>query len=230
VKEYRIFTDDLEVRQSADGTATIAGYASVFNSEYEVAGFTESVDPKAFNRSLKNNSADLAVVWSHDEDRVLGTVASGTARFSVDERGLKYEADLNLLDPDGISAYRKISTGKVRQSSFSFQVVRDSWEERDEQPPHRVLREVKLYEASPVLWGANPATEVDVQRAARSLADALEVSVGDDKLVSIPEVLDLATKREATTSAPDDGPAEPPVATQDPEPARVPSFHMEGLC
>lgn len=217
MKETRCFSAPVEVRASADGTATIAGYAAVFGNEYDIAGqFTESVDPKAFNRTLKNSAAELAVVWSHDADRVLGTVASDTARFSVDEHGLRYEADLDLLDPDGLQAYRKISTGKVRQSSFSFSVVKDSWEQRDDANPHRVLKEVKLYEASPTLWGANAQTEVDVQRAVRSLADSLEV---EEEVQSIPEVIDLAHQRQATT--PDPAPDPVSEATQDSEPKRV---------
>jgi uncharacterized protein len=216
VKETRIFAAPVEVREESDGTATIAGYAAVFGNEYDIGGqFTESVDAKAFNRSLKNNAGDLAVVWSHDFDRVLGTVASGTARFSVDEHGLRYEADLDLQDPDGVGAWRKVSTGKVRQSSFSFDVVRDKWEDRADSPPHRVLKEVRLYEASPVLLAANPATEVDVKRAATSYAEYRGVDVDADSIEQV---------RNATTPDPEPDPAachsEP---TQDSEPARP--FH-----
>lgn len=219
MRETRIFAAPVEVRDATEATATISGYAAVFENEYDIDGqFTESVDPKAFNRSLKNNAKDLAVVWSHDLDRVLGTVASETARFSVDEHGLRYEADLDLLDPDGIGAYRKIATGKVRKSSFSFQVVKDAWEEREEALPHRVLREVHLYEASPVLLPANQATDVDVGRAARSLAEALAI---DADVTSIPEVIDLVHQRESTP-APEPDPDElHSEATQDPEPTRV---------
>ena len=205
-----------------EAIGTIAGYGAVFGNEYDVFGFTESVDPKAFNKSLKERGEDLAVVWSHDFDRVLGTVASNTARFAVDDHGLRYEADLDLEDPDGMSAYRKVKTGKVRQSSFSFEVVRDEWEERDGSPPHRVLREVKLYEASPVLYGANPATQVDIARAARSLskstdvdADALEAALADGTLA------DVLHRDEATTQEPDSGPRDgAPETAGEPEPKR----------
>jgi HK97 family phage prohead protease len=221
VRETRIFTAPLEAREADDGTATIVGYGAKFDNEYEVRGFTESVDPKAFNRSLKNNS-DHAVVWSHDFDRVLGTEESGTARFSVDEHGLRYEADLDLADPDGISAYRKIATGKVRQSSFSFEVMKDKWEEREDSPPHRILTEVRLYECSPVLWGANPTTDVDIKRAARSLAAALDV---EGEVESIPEVIDLVHQREDATPDPEPAPAESHAeSTQAPEPKRTPVY------
>lgn len=223
MKETRIVEVPVEARAVSDSTATIAGYAAVFGTEYPVWDFTESVDPKAFNKSLKERG-DLAVVWSHDADRVLGTRDSDTARFTVDDHGLHYEADLDLLDPDGVSAYRKIATGKVRQSSFSFEVVKDSWEHRGDAPPHRTLKEVRLWEASPVLWGANPSTEVDLQRAARSLAETMHV---DAEVLTISEVLDLVSSRDATTTEP---PVEPPQAladdTPEPEPVRATTHHI----
>ena len=219
MKETRIFAAPVEVRGESEGVATIAGYASVFDEPYEIAGqFTESVDPRAFNRTLKNSANDLAVVWSHDADRVLGTVASDTARFATDDHGLRYEADLDLADPDGMSAWRKISTGKVRQSSFSFEVVKDKWEDRGDELPHRTLKEVRLWEASPVLWAANPAADVDVKRAVASYAEYRGVEVDAD---SIEQVREATTPDSATDPVSD--------ATQDSEPKRVRPVIVKGL-
>lgn len=216
MKETRIFAAPVEVRDQLDGTATIAGYGAVFGNEYEVAGFTESVAPRAFAKTLKEHDG-LAVVWSHDPARVLGTEDSGTARFSTDERGLKYEADLDLADPDGMSAFRKITTGKVRQSSFSFEVVRDKWEERKDALPHRTLTEVRLWETSPVLWGANPSADVDLKRAVRSLAHDLGIESDAD---TIPDL--LKTRDTATSEPLDAPPEEAPVEAPTPEPEHVP--------
>ena len=215
MKETRIFAAPVEVRGQADGTATIVGYGAVFGNEYEVAGFTESVSPRAFAKTLKEHDG-LAVVLGHDPNRVLGTEDSGTARFEVDERGLRYEADLDLADPDGMGAYRKIATGKVRQSSFSFEVVKDKWEEREGLMPHRTLTEVRLWETSPVLWGANPSADVDVKRAVRSLAGELHISADAET------IHDLLKTRDAATQEPVADPPEPALAAApDPEPKRV---------
>ena len=213
--ETRIVTAPVEVRSAADNTVTIRGTGAVFGNEYEVAGFTESVSPRAFAKTLKEHDG-LAVVLGHDPNRVLGTEDSGTARFDTDEHALNYEADLDLLDPDGISAHRKIATGKVRQSSFSFEVIRDKWEEREGQLPHRTLTEVRLWECSPVLWGANPETLVDVKRAVRSYAKALGI---DAEAETITELL---TTRDAATAEPVDAPPETaPVEALPPEPKRA---------
>ena len=219
MRESRTFAAPVEARASTDQSATIAGYAGIFGVEYDTGrGFTESIDVRAFNKSL-NERKDLAVVWSHDVDRVLGTQESGTARFAVDERGLRYEADLDLLDPDGISAWRKISTGKVTHSSFGFKVVKDKWEKRDRAPAHRVLKEVRLFEVSPVLFPSSMSTEVDVKRAASSFAeyrhadpDTIEKAMRDGDLAEA-----LA---EETTEEPSPEPETHSEDTPQPEPVR----------
>jgi uncharacterized protein len=219
MKEVRVFDIPVEAREAGENTATISGYASIFDTPYEVGAFTESVSRSAFTKSLKDHR-DHAVVWSHDVDRVLGTEESGTARFLSDDTGLRYEADLDLLDPDGISAYRKIATGKVRQSSFSFEAVKDEWSERDDGGYHRTLKEVRLFEASPVLWGASPATTVDVQRAARSLALATERDA-DEVEAAIRE-----GHLSATTQEPEPEPEIHSEPTLESEPV---SYHIPGL-
>ena len=227
MRETRIFSAPVEVREASDATATIAGSGAVFNVEYPVGEFTESVDPHAFNRTVKAQR-DLAVVWSHDADRVLGTRESGTARFAIDDNGLNYEADLDLLDPDGLSAYRKITTGKVRQSSFSFEVVRDKWQTRDDAPPHRTLTEVRLWECSPVLWGANPATAVDMKRAVHSFAESRGLS--GESIDSIDAVLaaerSTEPQAEATTETHESDPADHSDSPSHSEPKRI--YHAPG--
>jgi HK97 family phage prohead protease len=213
VRETRIFAAPIEVREpNADSPAPmLVGYGAMYGNEYEVNGFTESVAPTAFTRSLKNNH-DHAVVISHDFARVLGTEESGTARFSSDERGLRYEADLDLEDPDGMSAYRKAKTRRMTQSSFSFEVLQDRWEERGGAMPHRTLTEVRLYECSPVLFGANPTTSVDIKRAAHSYAEFRGIDCDGP---------DIATIREATTPDPEPDPViDHSDATQAPEAKR----------
>lgn len=216
MRETRIFAAPVEVRGQADGSATIAGYGAVFDTPYQMNGFTESVSSGAFEKSLKERYDDLAVLADHDPARVLGTTASGTARLSADDHGLYYEADLDLLDPDGISTFRKVSTGKVRQSSFAFEVIKDEWTHPEDQSetPHRTLREVKLWEASPVLWGANPATQVDLKRAARSLAAACETDA--DIAESALNEGRLAALFDSPTQEPEPEPQMHSEATQEP--------------
>jgi len=223
MRETRIFAAPVEVRGTTDGSATIAGYGAVFDTPYEVRGFTESIARGAFDKSIAERYDDLAVLADHDPARVLGTTASGTARLSVDAHGLYYEADLDLLDPDGMSTFRKISTGKVRQSSFAFEVPdgKDDWVET-EGMPHRTIREVKLWEASPVLWGANSSTQVDLKRAARSLSVVLETDAGETEQAITEGRLAAFFDARATTEQPEDEPREHSESTEQSEPVHYP--------
>lgn len=214
MRETRLFASPVEVRESSDNSATIAGYGAVFDTAYEVLGFTESVSPGAFDKSLKERYDELAVLADHDAAHVLGTTASGTARLSVDDHGLYYEADLDLLDPDGISTFRKVQTGKVRQSSFAFETIKDEWthpERESKELPHRTLREVRLWEASPVLWGANSTTQVDLKRAASSLACEYRADVHEIESAITEGRLAALLDNAATTEEDPEPEPEPPV-------------------
>lgn len=227
MRETRMFAAPVEVRSTANDGATIAGYGALFDTPYEMNGYTESVSDGAFDKSLKERYEELAVLADHDPARVLGTTASGTARLSTDTHGLYYEADLDLLDPDGVSTFRKVSTGKVRQSSFAFEVVKDEWrhpEKNTNELPHRTLREVRLWEASPVLWGANPSTSVDVKRAARSLAAALEADLCTAE-EAITEGRVAALFVGTTTEEPEPEPEIHSESTQQPAPLIYPPFN-----
>jgi len=200
VKETRILAAPIEARADADAM-TIAGHASVFDTPYEVWGFREQVARGAFKKSLKEG--DIAALWNHDPNIVLGRKKSGTLRLVEDEIGLRYEVDL----PDTQAArdlYRLIERGDVYQSSFAFEIQREEWiepeDEESREPPLRIIKQVRLWDVSPVTYPASDATDVDVKRAIRSLADAFDIdpSTAD----TVPDLWALRqSQAEATTEA-----------------------------
>ena len=194
-----------------DAGLTIAGHASVFDAPYDLWGFREQVARGAFKKSLKEG--DVAALWNHDANVVLGRNKSGTLRLSEDDRGLHYEVDL----PDTQAArdlYTLIKRGDVYQSSFAFEVIKDEWDQSDRESPLRTLREVRLYDVSPVTYPASPATDVDVVRAVRSLADAMGLDPANAE--SVPDL--LARSQETTTPEPEPEPvADHSDTTREPE-------------
>lgn len=223
MRETRYIASPIEAREDG-GVATITGYASTFGEFYELwPGYEESVARGAFRKTLRENRESIAVVFNHDPAHVLATMASKTARFAEDEHGLRYEADLDLDDPDGLAAWRKIERGVVTKSSFSFEVIKEDLAyPKDEvsQPIRRTLKEVRLWEASPVLWPANPNTDVDISRCRRGVAEHLdrdlETVITAAKAGELPGLL---IPRHATTIEPPE-PHEHS-GTQEPEPAHV---------
>ena len=195
--ERRYTTGELEAR-SEDSGLTIIGHASVWDTPYDLHGFTERVARGAFKKSLKE--ADVVALYNHDANVVLGRKHNGTLRLEEDDRGLRYEVALPNTQAAN-DLHTLITRGDIHQSSFSFEVVKDEWEERDDAQPLRTLKEVRLYDVSPVTFPASSSTDVDVARAVRSLREAMGIE-GEADTVS-----DLMALRN-TTPEPEPEPVE----------------------
>jgi HK97 family phage prohead protease len=172
--ETRVFTNDFEVRETADGM-TLTGYAARFNEPSEPLPFVERIAPGAFKLSLRSKN-DIKLLWNHDSSTVLGSTRSKTLRLYEDELGLRIEADL----PDtqaGRDAKVLIQRGDVTGFSFGFTVPPngDTW---NADGTERTLKSVRLVEVSTgVAFPAYPSTNSTAQ--VRSLEDVV-VAVGVD--------------------------------------------------
>lgn len=112
----------------SDDTATLTGYAAVFDSETRVGGVLETVKRGAFTRTLKARP-DAVLRFNH-EGAPLARTTSGTLSLTQDDIGLRYEARLDRSDPDVQALIPKVARGDLRESSFAFRVFKpdgDSW-------------------------------------------------------------------------------------------------------
>jgi HK97 family phage prohead protease len=172
--ETRVFLNDFEVRETADGM-TLTGYAARFNEPSEPLPFVERIAPGAFKRSLRAKN-DIKLLWNHSSSDVLGSTRSGTLRLSETDLGLYVEADL----PDtqaGRDAKVLIQRGDVSAFSFGFTVPPggDSW---NTDGTERTLKSVRLLEVSAgVAFPAYPSTVGSA--TVRSLEDVV-MAVGVD--------------------------------------------------
>lgn len=172
--ETRVFLNDFEVRETADGM-TLTGYAARFNQPSEPLPFVERIAPNAFKRSLRAKN-DIKLLWNHDSSMVLGSTRAGTLRLFEDDMGLRVEADL----PDtqaGRDAKVLITRGDVTGFSFGFTVPPggDSW---NADGTERTLKSVRLLEVSTgVAFPAYPSTNGTAM--VRSLEDVV-MAVGVD--------------------------------------------------
>jgi len=149
-KEIRTFNvSDIELRND-NGVNTVVGYGAVFNSESnDLGGFVEYVAPGAFDGRLED---DVRFLINHD-GLPLARTTNGTLRLSVDERGLKYEADMpdTTLANDLMTLLRN---GTISQSSFAFTVEEDSWENIDGKNVRTINKVSRLYDVSSVTYPA----------------------------------------------------------------------------
>lgn len=166
-RETRNFAaKDVELRQEGDGL-TLAGYASIFDVEYDVFGgppfgWVESVEEGAFDKTLREK-ADVQLLVNH-EGPPLARTKSGTLILEADNLGLRTEASLEPTDPDVQRLAPKMRRKDLDEMSFAFRVIRQEW---DEEYTRRKILEVDLNrgDVSIVNYGANPATSAQLRAA-----------------------------------------------------------------
>lgn len=165
----------IEIREK-DGEAksrTIRGYAAVFNSDAEISEwFTERIAPGAFDEVLKD---DVRALFNHDPNLPLARTGAGLT-LSVDSTGLLYEFE----SPNttlGNDLLENIRSGVIKESSFSFSIKEEKWEDMGKGKPNKrtILKFAKIYDVSPVTYPAYADTTV----ATRSLKTIQESHLKD---------------------------------------------------
>lgn len=204
VFERRLVDVQCELRKAADGRPVLEGYAAVFGKRsQDLGGFTETVNRKAFNKTLADG-ADVRALLNHDPNFVLGRSTSGTLRMSPDSTGLHYEVDL------GDQTYARdlaitLERGDINQSSFGFRTIKDQWTENAESREiSRELLEVKLLDVSPVTYPAYPdATSGISSRALDAFAESVGIRVEsiDDVRAFLNDEIDESDEPASTTPA-----------------------------
>lgn len=162
----------LVVELRADDTRKrIGGYAAVFNRESRnLGGFVEVVDRAAFNKSRGDGFPDVVARYNHDDNMLLGTVAAGTLRLTIDNTGLDYVVEPPQARADVVEL---VERGDIRRSSFAFRTIEDDWSITEQNFPKRTLVAAALVDVAPVNMPAYP----DATAGLRSLANRFEADI-----------------------------------------------------
>jgi HK97 family phage prohead protease len=167
-EEKRTYDMTVECRQANEDNegspARITGHAAVFNEFADIFGFRERILPGAFARAIKRD--DVRALFNHDSNIVLGRNKAKTLRMEEDEKGLAIEVDLPDTQLIRDMVMTPINRGDVSQMSFAFRTIVDEWRYFDDKPDERDIKEVLLYDVSPVTYPAYEGT--DVAKASRS--------------------------------------------------------------
>lgn len=191
--EQRAFDFEL-VTDSETGTdaAPIRGLAVAYNVLSEDLGsFRERILPGAFAQSIETR--DVAAVWNHNSDAVLGRLSNRTLQLHDEADGLRFD----LWPPDtqaGRDAVVSIRRKDVYQCSFMFDVVRQSWAD-SEAGRLRTLEKCELYEISPVAFPAYAATSVQARSVRDLIAEVNSVDFGSVDAAEVRGLLDALADR-----------------------------------
>ena len=162
-REYRTLVSfGAEKKDDDKESYKVSGYASSFDTYtlFEVDGieYNERIDSHAFDNA---DMSDVIMQYDHT-GRVFARTSNGTLSVSVDERGLKVEADLSTTEASR-ELYDEIASGLIIKMSFAFKV---SEEHYDSNSHTRVVDKIsKVYDVSAVSIPANPDTEIFARSA-----------------------------------------------------------------
>ena len=151
--EYRSFR--IEAREN--GSRTVSGYGSVFNSQSEDLGFIETIDPNAITDETIKRS-DVFATLNHDMDKILARCkyGSGSLELKCDDKGLYYRFDAPNTDL-GDELLEYLNRGEIDSSSFAFTVKRDEWTKGNDGKTYRRILEIdQIFDISPVFCAAYP--------------------------------------------------------------------------
>ena len=178
-REYRkIDAGQMETRTAEDGAKVVEGYATTFNSPYELwrdreMTVNEQVDRHAFDET---DMTDVIMQYDH-EGRVFARIANGTLELAADDHGLHIRANLGGTEI-GRQLFEEIEGGYTNKMSFGFTVTGEERKTTKDADGHiTVLRTItkigKLFDVSAVSLPANDATEI----SARAIGDGLIAEV-----------------------------------------------------
>jgi HK97 family phage prohead protease len=150
----------LDIKAVSD-TGTIEGYASVFGGAPDAYG--DIIAPGAFANSLAKHrrmgTAPL-MLWGHDSSQ---PPIGNWTDLAEDGKGLRAVGEIDLEDPMGGRVHRALKAKRMKGLSIGFETL-DS-EKDDKRPGVRILKEVDLWEISPVNFPAQVRAAVENVKA-----------------------------------------------------------------
>jgi HK97 family phage prohead protease len=130
------------------------GYAAKFGN-IDLHG--DMIMPGAFTKTITERGPqgknEIWFLHNHSSDNPLGKPSV----LKEDNYGLYFEA--SIIDTEiGGDILKLYDNGLINQHSIGFATIKETRVEEGNQKPYYQIQEVKLYEFSSVLWGANPET------------------------------------------------------------------------
>lgn len=138
-------------------TMSVSGYVNKTGEWSEVLGnttkFVERIAPGAFAKALQNATNDIDFLAEHNDQLILASTRNGSLTLKEDNTGLYMEATIAPTSW-GKDYFQLIQDGILRNMSFGFVALKDSWDVREDGVYERTIEDLELVEVSVV---KNPA-------------------------------------------------------------------------
>jgi uncharacterized protein len=183
--EVRIVKTGAPLDLKVSDSGIVEGIANVFGV---VDAYDDIVTNGAFAKTLAERGSKVRVLDAHSTGSVTDVIGivldiheverqnlpQATLDESPEASGGLYVKVQFLLDTErGREVFARLKAGASWEWSIGFNIIRDEWSEvlwRGEKKIVRIIKEIRLWEISPVVFGASPGTTVT---GVKSLADDL---------------------------------------------------------
>lgn len=172
-REYKAVPQHLKVDDESPNT-----YTGVFSVFGVLDSYGDIVHPGAFAKTIQERKSQIFHLWQHNFNSPAIATIDELREIAANElpdevRNTYPEATGGILvkrtyldTPRAQEILAGLAAKVPYQMSFAYDAIKYDFEEDTEGKTYwgeiRHLREVRLYETSDVLWGANSATRADV--------------------------------------------------------------------
>jgi uncharacterized protein len=155
------------------------GHFSVFGN---VDDGSDIAHPGMFQKTISERGRRVKVFYAHDWTKLIGPPPSTLKEDTV---GLFAAGRLTLDSFWGKEAWVLMKDGALTEGSFGYEAVKFDFENLTSAATVRNLREVKLFEISPVPLGMNALTEIRAVKAAlaKGSGQAMDNGQTDEAMV-----------------------------------------------
>lgn len=187
---------DFEVKATDDEKMEFEGYGSIFGN---LDSYRDIIEKGAFNRTIKNNKSRMKVLWQHDWWEPIGK----PKEMYEDDKGLFLKAKISDTDV-GRKAYTLMKDKVINELSIGYRVVKYEY---DKDKDIRYLKEIKLFEVSPVTWAANDRAKINNVKSFDYVLDEIKngnllENVSKDKILnaikSLQSLVNVADSEQST--------------------------------
>lgn len=158
MRDFEVKNFSFEVKATSDNT--FEGYAAVFHNK---DSYDDIIEPGAFSKTIQE-SKRVKVLWQHDPHQPIGV----PEYMAEDSKGLHVKAKISSTQL-GKDVIQLMKDRVIDELSIGYNTIKADW---DSMVNARRIKEVKLWEFSPVTFAANDqANIVGVKNIGQGIAN-----------------------------------------------------------
>jgi HK97 family phage prohead protease len=161
------------------------GYASYFNN---IDSYGDVIQKGAFTKTLQDNKNRIKILWQHNTSEPIGL----PTKMIEDDNGLFVEGKISMTET-GKKAMTLMRDGVITEMSIGYDVIKDDYKDNK-----RILKELRLWEFSPVTFGANDKARITGAKSFDELIYELKHSKKDDIIYIIDKLNNYLKSLEPT--------------------------------